>query len=190
MAGTIIVDKIQLDVGQDTLRVFSNTGSTILSANTSGINAASLGYGTLPSGRLPTGAVLQVVQATSTTSTATTSASFVDSGLTASITPTSATSKIFVLVSQQIRGSGRADPGFGIRLVRDSTTVFTRDDSGTSSYVNASDFRLAHSIVYLDSPATTSSTTYKTQINSYASGTITAQNTNLPSTITLMEIAA
>ena len=37
MAGTIIVDKIQLDVGQDTLRVFSNTGSTILSANTAGI---------------------------------------------------------------------------------------------------------------------------------------------------------
>jgi hypothetical protein len=146
--------------------------------------------GALPSNVIGAGAVLQVVQATSTTSTATTSGSYVDSGLSTSITPTSSTSRILVLVNQQIRGSGRADPGFGIRLVRDSTTVLSRDDGAAAAYVNATDLRYAYSIVYLDSPATTSSTTYKTQFNSYASGTITAQNSSIPSTITLMEIAA
>jgi hypothetical protein len=135
------------------------------------------------------GKVLQVVQGTTTTPVATTSATPVDTGLSLSITPTSASSKILVLVSQYARATGRADPGLGLTLVRDSTAILTWADSNTALYINVNDFRLAHSMVYLDSPATTSSTTYKTQIGSYGSGTITAQHSNIPSTITLMEIA-
>jgi hypothetical protein len=98
MAGTIIVDKVQLDVGQDTLRVFANTGSTIFSANTLGINAASLGYGTLSSSRLPTGSVLQVVSTSKTdTFSSSSSGSWIDiTGLSATITPTNSSNKILV----------------------------------------------------------------------------------------------
>ena len=135
------------------------------------------------------GKVLQVIQGTTTTPVATTSATPVDTGLSLSITPTSASSKILILVSQYARGSERADVGLGLTLVRDSTAILTWSASNTALYINVNDFRLAHSMFYLDSPATTSSTTYKTQIGSYGSGTITAQHSSIPSTITLMEIA-
>jgi hypothetical protein len=144
---------------------------------------------------MPTGSVLQVVQTTYSTSTSTTSGSFTDSGLSASITPSSATNKILVLVNQQIRSnkSGANDTGYGFRLVRDSTAIFSRDDSSTASYylgtLNA-DIRFANNITYLDSPATTSAITYKTQISSFNTSTVAAQYSSVPSTITLMEIKA
>lgn len=143
------------------------------------------------------GNVIQVVQVSYSTLTSTTSGTFTDSGLTASITPTSSSSQILVLVNQQIRvnKSGAADTGYGFRLVRGSTTIFTRDDSATAQYYTtqagtSADLRFPNTIIYLDSPATTSSTVYKTQINSFNTSTVAAQHGSQPSTITLMEIAA
>ena len=132
------------------------------------------------------GRVLQVVSATYSTQTSSTSASFTDTGLSVGITPTSSSSKILVCVTQQVRLVGTPSSG-RINIVRGSTEVFT--GSVVQLYTSGSDVRFMYAATYLDSPATTSSTTYKTQQYVNA-GTIQTQERNSTSTITLMEIAA
>jgi hypothetical protein len=144
MAGTIIVDKIQLDVGQDTLRVFSNTGSTILSANTLGINASTLAYGTLPSGRLPTiptsnmptGSVLKVeyFNPAGAGDISSTSTSFVNfSNVT--FTPVSTTSNIFIFTNLQLRVEKTgADSRFRTRMLINDSSVFEFQEYGIYDY--------------------------------------------------------
>jgi hypothetical protein len=129
------------------------------------------------------GKVLQVVQATYNTEASTTSNTFADTGITASITPTSATSKILVLYSV---GYLCQDGNLaGIRLLRGSTTLQTSVRAASRDH--ASYMHNEH----LDSPATTSSTTYKIQFNKNAGNAfLTCWNSEQPSTITLMEIAA
>ena len=219
MAGTIIVDKVQLDVGQDTLRVFANTGSTIFSANTLGINAASLGYGTVPvaqipqltTAKMPTGSVLQVIQVakTDTFSAQPGQNTWVDiTGLSVSITPTSATSKILVFIDVAVSHTVSTTGAANVRLVRGSTPIYIGDAAGSRARSIASwpyDFTqyslIRYSGVYLDSPATTSSTTYKYQIAGQSSSyTVYVNRTHyddnrwedprVASSITVMEIAA
>ena len=145
------------------------------------------------------GNVIQVVSATNSTQTSITGTSFADTSLTASITPTSSSSKILVLVYQPYRFTDAANGG-GIIIVRNSTPITTvLTDTGNAPYQLylevAADFYGIFAASYLDSPATTSSTVYKTQSRPYLSaGSIVLQaqgnvNTNM-STITLMEIAA
>jgi hypothetical protein len=136
------------------------------------------------------GQVLQVVNVTLSTQTSTTSGSFVDSGLSASITPTSSTSKILVIISQTVYCTSGSTAG-ATQLVRNSTSIFVE---GWSFYSADQFYRSNYN--YLDSPATTSSTTYKTQFRKYTAGgsnvtysygDVGGQTT---SAITLMEIAA
>lgn len=145
------------------------------------------------------GAVLQVVNATYSTSTSTASTSFSDIGLTASITPKSATSKILVIVTvnNYILRSG-SDCGGSIQLVRGASAIWTQATSGASNggglYMYAmgcltTNLGALQTVNYLDSPATTSSTTYKVQ-HCAVSGTIYSQYGSTPSTITLVEVAA
>lgn len=141
------------------------------------------------------GRVLQVVQATTTTYTSTTSGTFTDTNLSASITPSSSSSKILVLVTQSIYvDSGGADNGGATQIVRNSTGVFSA--SSNSFYINANGITAGTALVmyvgmnYLDSPATTSATTYKTQMRAENSSTIAAQVNSNISSIILMEIAA
>jgi hypothetical protein len=144
---------------------------------------------------LPAGSVLQVINATYSTQTVSSSSTYADTGLTATITPTSATSKILVLISQTGLGKEIGNARLSLRLLRDSTEiiVFERNvgfnNTTTINYVSSS------STCYLDSPSTTSATVYKTQFAStdnnaqvlvQASGSGVATT----STITLMEIAA
>jgi hypothetical protein len=138
------------------------------------------------------GKILQVVQGTTSTSVSSTSNTYADTTLTASITPSSATSKVLVMVSQNgFLKTTSADTHAGLILLRGATTIF--NISGVA-FANAASFNggsLASS--YLDSPATTSSTTYKTQFkNNSAVGTITVQDQNIPTTssIILMEVGA
>jgi len=148
------------------------------------------------------GKVLQVVSATTTTSTTSTSTSFSDSGLSASITPSSASSKILVLTNQvllvvRVSSNGRIGR---IRLMRDSTEISGNASGsemlGISVAANSGqDIRMASgfSYTYLDSPSTTSSVTYKTQIAvqaSGASGETTAQWNDAKGSIVLLEIGA
>lgn len=155
----------------------------------------------IPTAALPTGSVLQVVQGTTNTTTTVSSNTYTDTTLSASITPTSATSKILVLVNQQCVVNSYAGPhGLGLRLLRGSTTILEPSPlDGTGApfliYGNTNNgiFTMV-SISYLDSPATTSSTTYKTQGRPYDSTLSSVQFqtgvTKATSVIILLEIAA
>jgi hypothetical protein len=133
---------------------------------------------------LPTGSVLQVIQGTHSTQTTVSSATYVDSGLTATITPTSASSKILVIVNHtNVRKVN--DIITRIRLLRASTDIFTTNAMmDTGSIVT---YEAGYSFSFLDSPNTTSAVTYKTQINSNG-GTATHHIGNTTSFITLLEI--
>jgi hypothetical protein len=148
------------------------------------------------------GKVLQVVQATYSTATTIASQTYTDTGLTVSITPSSASSKVLLLVSQMIYWYREADEaGSAIRLMRDSTAIL--DNFGvrgnffhrflTSVTEELVEHATQGSLVYLDSPATTSAITYKTQgraKNTANVGTLICQENSTTSVIIAMEIGA
>ena len=157
----------------------------------------------IPKAALPTGSVLQVVQATTSTNVSVTTGGYTDTTLSATITPTSSSSKILVLVNQQFVLSGGSGSQYGgVRLLRGSTIIFYPPEySGLPSEYGLGTYGFpgfyGRALVnYLDSPATTSATTYKTQGRPYvttSSGTIVFQSdadVDGTSTIILMEIAA
>jgi hypothetical protein len=145
--------------------------------------------GTLPDGNAPSGSVLQVVYSQISLQVNTTSTTGVDTGLTATITPSSSTSKILILVSQQVYISG--DNGAGIEILRGLTPIYN-----AGNYIvfaqTAGVTMAATSQSFLDSPNTTSATTYKTQIRSRDSGEAVGVNRDDSNTssMVLMEIAA
>jgi hypothetical protein len=147
------------------------------------------------------GNVIQVVSATYSTSSTTTSTSFVDTGLSASITPTSSSSKILVLVSMfansNVTSGNARDTGGSFRVVRTSTAIWG-SNSQPNFYIDGStgatlSFNVHNlwNVNYLDSPATTSSTTYKIQYSALSGRTIGINpGSTADSVLTLMEIAA
>ena len=150
------------------------------------------GTQTLPKGTLPTGSVLQVVQGLTTTQTVI-SGGPTDTTLTATITPTSATSKILIIVNQLVYlYGGGSDSGFQLFILKNGSIVY--NNSQQSLYVSSSlgnpEIITNYPITYLDSPATTSALTYKTQATAASGGTPQFQYSSNQSTITLIEIAA
>jgi hypothetical protein len=149
--------------------------------------------GTIASARLPTGSVLQVVNATTTTTTTTTSATPVDTALSATITPTSSTSKIFVLVSSNGQTSKVVSVVNGdmyFYIVRGATQLTSSRLGINFGVATWNDFFPAQNcFTYLDSPATTSATTYKMQISVGGGQSLTVPTAS-SATMTLMEIAA
>jgi hypothetical protein len=147
------------------------------------------GTQTIPRGTLPTGSVLQVVNATYSTEISTTSTSYATTNLTASITPTSATSKILVLTSAPIGKNGSS--GINLQLWRNSGSISQLATNmgydSTSNNFNG----YCYVVGYLDSPATTSSTSYTLYYATNTSGQSAKVFANSAlGTITLMEIAA
>ena len=147
------------------------------------------------------GKVLQVVQATTTTATTIASTTAVDTTITASITPSSATSKVLVLVNMVVNGSStNGTLQVGSRLVRTSTTILDYYTGSTPATMRSTgtgwangDLTMPISMTYLDSPSTTSATTYKVQgINPTVGGSVTSiyQPYSTPSVILLLEIGA
>jgi hypothetical protein len=146
-------------------------------------------------------AVLQVVQANSSTQVGITSLTLQPSGLSGTITPTSATSKILVLVDQMMYVVKNADAGLGagFSLFRGDTEIHkTRQNASGPSEFSTNpgiSLLLRQSIIYLDSPGTTDEITYSTKggVNSTSNNhTLYFQLTgtvNPTSYITLMEIA-
>jgi hypothetical protein len=156
----------------------SNTDRTLTLPNNTGTLLSSGSAGT----------VLQVVNATYATSVYNASATFIDTGLTASITPTSATSKILVLVNQSGVYASTTNNGVNIKLQRNSSDICY---FAVAYAYGAAVILCSASTSYLDSPATTSSVTYKTVFARYSgAGTASVQGNSDVSTITLMEIAA
>jgi hypothetical protein len=144
---------------------------------------------------LPSGSVLQVVNIDTNGYATTSSSTFADvPNLSLAITPKFSTSKILI-ISTIIIGKSASNTYVGLRLVRNSTTISTFCDVGgwTNSSVETTG-PIAYT--YLDSPATTSATTYKIQYNSgqnTASAIVGNYINNLANSrhsITLMEIAA
>ena len=129
--------------------------------------------------------VLQVVQGTISLQTSTTSSSFVTTGLTASITPSSSSSKILVLCGLCIGSSASADSYFTI--VRGATNLGT-----ASGFVNwfSANGQGGAGVNYLDSPATTSSTAYTVHFRTGGSGTAYMSVANTTNSIVLMEVSA
>lgn len=138
------------------------------------------------------GKVLQVVNSTTSTSTANSTSTYADTTLTATITPTLSTSKILVFVNQSIYKGNAASTWVQIKLLRAATDLITFELRG--AYNDSASQALgagSASTTYLDSPATTSATTYKTQFMSGANvAGVTCQIAGGTSSITLMEIGA
>jgi len=139
------------------------------------------------------GNVLQVVNATYGTQTSNSTSTYADTGLAASITPSSSSSKILVLVNQVgcSKLTGNVNTGVNLKLFRGATELaffgYAMGYTGTSSELDS----ISSSINYLDSPSTTSSVTYKTQFANYANAVaVRVQDGSSVSTITLLEIAA
>jgi hypothetical protein len=166
-------------------------GSTKIAVTSAGVAVTGLSKGSLPAG-----SVLQVVNATYSTYTSTSSATFSDTGLTATITPTSNTSKILVQICCNGVGKFVANTTVAFILIRNSTSILKIEEIAAYTASNAQNAIGSVSTTYLDSPATTSATTYKVQYANTAASSIVYLNSyinadgNTTSTITLMEIAA
>ena len=156
------------------------------------------------------GNVIQVVQTVKSDTYSTTSSTFNDvTGLSVSITPSSSSSKILVFVDAAL-GVTNAAYGAQLRLLRDSTAIYIGDAAGSrdrsmmqlAGDISGSQYQVIRTNgQYLDSPATTSSVTYKIQIMSGNNSSATYINRTAydnnsvgigryASSITVMEIAA
>ena len=131
--------------------------------------------------------IVQLITATTATPLTTTSTSYVDLGLSATITPTSASNRILVFVVVQSNTEGNAN-GHGTQIVRDATNIFTSGNT-TDTFRNAVSTRFRAVYYYLDSPSTTSATTYKIQVANQNGNTMVYQNGDNQSQLILMEIS-
>lgn len=132
------------------------------------------GSQSIPKATLPTGSVLQVKYFQLTTAASTTSTSMTDTGLTVSITPTSASNQILVMTNMSI-GMNTNNVSGSFNFVRNSTTIgistaSTTVNFGTNVCVPNSNHIFAGTMMFLDSPATTSATTYKVQWQAQTGG--------------------
>lgn len=148
----------------------------------------------IPSGQTlhAPGHVIQVVTNTYSTETTSGSTSYTDTGLTGTITPTSTSSKMLVLCNLCSAGvvqTSGADAKGNYKLLRGSTDLMealTRSyDYGNSGHIMFGQFLMS----WLDSPSTTSATTYKLQQKRVVGASIRICEGNLPSVMHLLEIA-
>lgn len=162
----------------DRLAVGSN--NTVLTADST--TATGLKWATA------TQKVVQIVTGTTTTETSNSTSTYADTNLTATITPTSASNTILVFVAHS-SCSKSGNQQLYMRLMRGATSIAGTIPFGENGGTARNSGGVP--IIYLDSPATTSATTYKTQF--MASGNVadvTVQYNNGRSTIVLVEVAA
>lgn len=150
--------------------------------------------------------IVQVVTTSKTSAFTTTSSTFTDvTGLSVAITPTSASSTILVISSFMVGCDPTTTSGF-FRLMRNSTAIDIGDAAGSriqaSNDITAinGDKQAVGNIMFIDSPATTTATTYKIQVASPGSTTVaigasstdtnSAGRSRTAASITVMEIAA
>lgn len=155
------------------------------------VTAAKLASGAARS-NFGAGAVLQVVSATYGTQVTTTSLSPVTTGLTATITPSSTSSRIIALVHNPLRCSNGSYYGAGLFLYRNGSAVFNVMSNLGYRAPSTADVSWLASFNYCDTPSSTSALTYTMYFCSAISGsTVSAQidGTGNNSSIILMEIA-
>lgn len=179
---------------------------SVTSANIASLAASKL-TGQVADANAPSGSVVQVVQTVKRDTYGDSTGSWVDiTGMTASITPTSASNKVLVLIS--LKGGGDASPSYNtFRLVRGGSVIADADAAGSRSCgfggFNPRDGNDKYTTTaeFLDSPSSTSSVTYKIQVTTAVSGRAFYLNrsagdgdgstsSRMISSITLLEIAA
>lgn len=192
--------KAPATAGSNTITLPTSNGSANQFLQ-NGSTAGALEFGALASSDMPTGSILQVVQASTSTQVEVATTTFTDTSLSASITPSSSSNKILVIVDQMFQTTKTsAGQGMGIRVLRDSTTIHDplRDATGAFDHYanNSTGFYGRFTITKLDSPSSTSSLTYKTQGRPYTTAdtgkvffNISAATVNATSYITLIEVA-
>ena len=137
--------------------------------------------------------ILQVVYGSSSTSTSSSTNVFVDTGLSVAITPTLSSSKVLAFVNMADCSKDTGNTGLSLRLVRTSTTIL--EFAGDACFTNNTSRNDVGSVscVFLDSPATTSATTYKVQMRSSfntAAVFVSRGSTASLSTMVLCEVSA
>nr|BAR31033.1 endo-N-actetylneuraminidase [uncultured Mediterranean phage uvMED] len=193
----------------------SNTGITFPSADT--IKFATGGVERMQisnTGVTGAGKIIQIVNTTTQTEAETSGTTFLDTNLTASITPTAASSKILITISQQLSiNTSDSGSGGGLNILRKiangSFSIIEASPSnftGPFSYfisqggATTTNYHFRHNMTHVDSPTYTlgNAITYKTQMRLYAVGTSAvlraqndAANNDAPTShIVLMEVAA
>ena len=175
--GTSITGLSPALVANDVLEVFSFIAFTV--ANT---------YTQSQVDGFRVGNTIQVVQGTTTTQVSNATGSDVDTGLTATITPTSSSNKILVLVTHTANYKTANNTGIILKLKRDATELQRHKFGYTGTSLEQMG---GLSFTYLDSPSTISPVTYKTTfVNESVSGTVFVQQSGTLSNIILMEIKA
>jgi hypothetical protein len=172
------------------------------------VSTAKIQDGAITNAKLATGVGGKILQVQSTAKTDTFTLSTTDTwtdvtGLSVAITPASASNKVLINFSIGSSSASSANAR-GFKIVRDSTDIAIGDSSGSrvSSTVwvfeSSANFSLQSSFTFLDSPSTTSATTYKIQmyanVTSYVNRMSTDSDNDVygrtASTITAMEVSA
>lgn len=170
--------------------IISGSSPSVTFSDSSSQTTSAIVGGYLPYANLPPGSVLQVVNTIYTAYTTTTNTSMVSTGITATITPKFATSKILIFVSLNGLMNSTSNNAQHWELYKNGISLtYIEDIYGYNGTMNA-----GSSYQYYDSPATTSATTYtmywasttggNCQLNNYYGA-----NNRTKSSITLMEIA-
>jgi hypothetical protein len=183
--GTTVVLASGATVG-DLVTVESFLVSSVLNAIPATANSVARTY-------MPVGSVLQVVTATTTSEFSSSSSSWVTTGFSASITPTTATSKILITYGANCRIPSTAGALIQSTIYRGGSNIAPTTGRGFTQLQAASANQIdsAQYATYLDSPATTSSTTYTVYIqNTGTAGTVKWCVDGSYGSITLMEISA
>ncbi len=137
--------------------------------------------------------VLQVVNTVTATPTSNSTNTYADTTLTATITPSSSSSKILVIVTQNglTKNAGNAGNSIDLRILRGASDIYTISVAALYNNTNERVYGDTLAAVYLDSPATTSATIYKTQFrNNTNAASVGVQENNAVSAILLAEISA
>jgi len=185
-----------MGIARNIARLVPNGSGLLPNANIEAVAASKL-TGQVPDANAPSGSILQVITSQYTTPLSVGSTSFVDSGVSASITPSSSSSRIIILFQGQ--ASTASTGTILLNLVRGSTTIAQPSSGGSPSsfnvYTQSNNFNWPTNFNWVDSPSTTSSTTYKLQWRLDYSGTgylgrhVTNVEYNTPYSLTLMEIS-
>jgi len=178
-AGDLIVGTAADTAG----RLGIGTAGQVLKVNS---GATALEWGTAGSA----GKVLQVLQDTASTEIDNSTTTYAATGLSQAITPAATTSKVLVMLSIPIHKTAEsADNAVTVRILRGGTEIVL----STSQLLTQTALRIIGnlSFVYLDSPSTTSSTTYSVEFKNYSNNNrARVCSDNTLASLVLMEIGA
>jgi len=161
------------------------------SGTVTGLAVGGLPDGTVDAGTLAVnsrGTVLQVVIAEDSSALTLSSTTYTDTSLSAVITPSSTSSKVLAMWKVQVKSTD-ANSGFGTQLVRGSTNVWSSTNKWQQYFAGAAENHTSTNHMYIDSPSTTSATTYKVQVASQNARTIYVNSDGEKTQLVLMEIA-